>query len=159
MSFRLRCLVFALGLSAAASTLAAPPSNFSGQVKLCNNRLQAKADIVFGQSGTTASVQSSSEQVKPNPFGGVEPGETLGYSVFVAASYRPNSQSTWSVLSTQQDGVVGYAQPPISIGRSTFKSATCELKGTAIVSADCPTGSTMSHDQKTVERIWVGCGL
>ncbi len=159
MSSRLFCLALTLGLSAAATAIAAPPPNFSGQVKLCDNRLQAKVDLVFGQSGTTASVLSTSEQVKPNPFGGVTPGETLEYSVFVAASYRQNSQSSWSILSTQQDGIVGYAQPPISIGRSVFKSATCELRGTAIVSADCPSGSSMNHDQKTVERTWVGCGL
>ncbi len=151
-------LGLALSLASAAAA-AAPPPNFSQQVYLCNSHLQAKVDITFGQTGTTVNVLTKSGQVKDNPFAhGVEIG--MPYSVFVAASTRPNASSSWSVLSTQQDGVVGTPQSAVDIGNSTFvNSSNCQIKGTVILSTGCPAASKMSQDYVTIERNWIGCGL
>lgn len=142
-----------------ATALAAPPPNFSQQVYLCNSHLQAKVDITFGQTGTTVNVLTESGQVKDNPFAhGVATG--MEYSVFVAASTRPNDTSSWSINSTQQDGVVGTPQSAIDIGNSTFvNSSNCQIKGTVVLSTGCPAVSKMTHDDVTIERTWIGCGL
>lgn len=151
-------LGLALSLASAAAA-AAPPPNFSQQVYLCNSHLQAKVDIAFGRTATTVNVLTQSGQVKDNPF---VPGADTGmeYSVFVASSTRANATSSWNVLSTQQDGLVGTPQSAVSIGNSTFvNSSNCRIKGTVILSTGCPAASGMSQDYKTVERNWVGCGL
>lgn len=152
--------LLAAALSLAAGTaLASPPPDLSQQIYLCNSHLQAKVDITFGGTATTATVLTQSGQVKDNPF---VPGVTTGpaYSVFVAASTRANASASWSVLSAQQDGVLGTPQSAVSIGNSTFvASAACQIRGTVILSTGCPAGSGMSQDDKTVERTWTGCGL
>lgn len=155
-SLSLACV---LALSAITGTaIASPPPNYSQQVYLCNSHLQAKVDITFGQTGTTASVLTQSGQVKDNPFvAGVPTGQP--YSVFVAASIKPNASASWSDLSAQQDGTVGTSQSAISIGNSTFIGSGCQIKGSVILSTGCPSGSGMSNDYKTIERTWVGCGL
>lgn len=159
MSSRSLSLACSLALAAVAgSAMASPPPNYSQQVYLCNSHLQAKVDITFGQTATTASVLTKSGEVKDNPFvPGVPTG--LPYSVFVAASIKPNASASWSDHSAQQDGTVGTPQSAISIGNSTFIGSGCQIKGTVILSTGCPSGSGMSNDYKTIERTWVGCGL
>lgn len=152
-------LVGLFSLAFAASAFAAPPPNFSEQVYLCNYRLQAKVDIAFGQTSTTATVRVASGSVRSNPWiaGGVALPPNADYSVFVAASTRSNPSASWAIASTQQDGFVNALQPDISIGNSIFKSSTCEIKGTAIISTACPDASGMKRDYKVIERNWVGC--
>lgn len=153
-------LGLACSLVTATASAGTPPPDFSQHVDLCNGRLRAKIDIVFGQTATTATVRTKSSAVKLNPFvpGGTGP-DPLDYSVFVASSVKKNASSAWSIASTQQDGEVGVAQPDISVGHSTFKDYTCQIKGTVTISAACPPQSSASHDEKTIERNWVGCGL
>lgn len=151
-------LGLALSLASAAAA-AAPPPDFSQQVYLCNSHLQAKVDITFSKTGSTAGVVTQSGQVKDNPFAhGFASG--MEYSVFVASSTRPSATSSWNVNSTQQDGVVGTPQSAINIGNSTFvNSSNCQIKGTVILSTGCPAASGMSQDYKEIERNWIGCGL
>jgi len=153
-------LGFALSLVAATAGAGTPPPNFSQQVDLCNGRLQAKVDIVFGQTATTATVRTKSSPIKLNPFvaGGTGP-DPLEYSVFVASSVKKNASSAWSIASTQQDGFVGVAQSDVSVGHSTFKDYACQIKGTVTLSTACPPQSSKSRDEKTIERNWIGCGL
>ncbi|WP_437744685.1 hypothetical protein WME73_06860 [Sorangium sp. So ce302] len=156
---KIRVLVLPLLMFTSAASAGAPPPNFSQQVYLCNSHLQAKVDITFGQTTSTATVQSQSGQVKDNPFvPGVESG--MEYSVFVASSIKPSSTASWSAVSAQQDGLVGTPQAPVAIGNSTFvSSSSCQIKGTVILSTGCPSASGMTQDYKTIERTWVGCGL
>lgn len=155
-------ILFGLALALAASTASAatPAPNVSQYVDLCNGRVRSKVDITFGQTATTATVRTKASAVAPNPFapGGLGPAP-LEYSVFVASSVKKNASSPWSIASTQQDGIVGVAQPDVSIGHSTFKDASCQIKGTVILSSACPSQSGMTHDSRTIERNWVGCGL
>ena len=158
---RQRATITALFFLAFAATpaFASPPPNFSQQVYLCNTHLQANVSIVFGQTATSATVSTTSGPVKRNPWvwsSGLP--ANADYSVFVGASTRPNSDATWSIASTQQDGFIGAAQPDISIGNSAFASPTCNIKGTVILSAACPDASGMKRDYVVVERNWVGCG-
>lgn len=154
--------LFGLALALAATTASAgtPPADVSQYYHLCNSRLRSKVEIAFRQTATTATVLTKSSAVAVNPFapgsGGPVPME---YSVFVASSVKRNATAPWSIASTQQDGTVGIAQPDISIGHSTFKDPNCQIKGTVTLSSACPTGSGMTHDSRTIERNWVGCGL
>jgi hypothetical protein len=138
----------ALALAAATASAATPAPNVSQYFDLCNGRVRSKVDITFGQTATTATVRTKASAVAPNPFapGGLSTGP-LEYS------------SPWSIASTQQDGIVGVAQPDVSIGHSTFKDPSCQIKGTVILSSACPSQSGMTHDSRTIERNWVGCGL
>jgi hypothetical protein len=151
----------ALVLTAATASADPPPSNIVDQhFDLCNGRLRAKINMSFGQTTTTATVRTRSSAVTINPFvAGSSSPTPMEYSVFVAASVKKNASSPWSIASTQQDGIVGVAQPDISIGHSTFKDPTCQIKGTVILSSACPTQSRMTHDSRTIELNWVGCGL
>lgn len=150
----------ALALAAATASAATPAPNVSQYFDLCNGRVRSKVDITFGQTATTATLRTKSSAVTINPF---VPGSSsptpMAYSVFVAASVKKNASSPWSIASTQQDGIVGVAQPDISIGHSTFKDPSCQIKGTVILSSACPSQSGMTHDSRTIERNWVGCGL
>ncbi|MDC0682718.1 hypothetical protein [Sorangium atrum] len=156
---KIRVLALPLFMFTSAASASAPPPNFSQQVYLCNSHLQAKVDISFGQTTSTATVQSQSGQVKDNPFvPGIESG--MEYAVFVASSVKPSSTASWSTLSAQQAGLVGTPQAPISTGNSTFlNSSSCQIQGTVIISTGCPSASGMNQDYKTIERTWVGCGL
>lgn len=156
MRIRFATLAFAL---ASSSAIAGPPPNFSQHVSLCNGYLRAKVDIAFGQTGSTASLTTKSGPVVDDPFshGGIGP-DPLDYSVFVAAQAKPSDAHPWTATSAQQDGFVGIAQPDISTRNSTFKSATCQIKGTVILSTGCPAPSGMNRDYKVIERNWVGCG-
>ena len=155
---KVRVLALPLFLFTSAALADTPPPNFSQQVYLCNSHLQAKVDITFGRTTSTATVQTQSGQVKDNPF---VPGNETGmqYAVFAASSVKPSSTASWSVLSTQQEGLVGTPQGPIATGNSTFvNSSSCQIKGTVILSTGCPSASGMTQDYKTIERTWVGCG-
>lgn len=158
MKIRFAVLGLTLAFATAAAS-AAPPPNVSQQVYLCNYHLQAKVDIAFGRTGTTASVVTQSGQPKDNPFAhGVETG--MDYSVFVASSIRPDASAAWSDLGAQQDGLVGTPQSPISIGNSLFvKSPSCQIRGSVTLSTGCPSASGMNRDYKTLVRTWEGCGL
>lgn len=154
--------LFGLALALAATTASAgtPPPNVSQYFDLCNGRLRSKVEITFGQTATTATVRTKASAIALNPFvpGGTGPAP-LEYSVFVASSVKKNASSPWSIASAQQDGIVGVAQPDISIGHSTFKDYTCQIKGTVVLSSACPAQSGMTQDSRTIERNWVGCGL
>ena len=156
-------ILLGLALTLAATTASAgtpAPSITDQHFDLCKGRLRGKISMTFGQTATTATLRTKSSAVTVNPF---VPGSSsptpMEYSVFVAASVKKNASSPWSIASTQQDGIVGVAQPDISIGHSTFKDPTCQIKGTVILSSACPTQSNMTHDSVTIERNWVGCGL
>lgn len=149
-------LGLALSLFAATAS-ASPPPSYSGYVKLCNLRFHAKVDIVFGQTGTTASVRAQSEPVTFNPA--VPTAGNYAYSILVESAVKPNANQPWSATSAQQIGVIGNTQPPVSTGNVVFKDGNCEMRGAVTLYAQCPAISGMTSDSKRIERTWVGCGV
>lgn len=153
-------LGLALTLAASTASAAPPPTNVLQYFDLCNGRLRSKVEITFTQTTSTVAVRTKASAVAANPFapgsGGPVPME---YSVFVASSVMKNASSPWSIVSTQQDGIVGVAQPDIGTSHSAFKAPTCQIKGTVVLSSACPASSGMTHDSRTIERNWAGCGL
>lgn len=150
-------LLLALSLVATSASAAEPAPNFSQNVRLCNARLSAMVNITFGQSATTASVRATSESVKVNLSGPYTPFQH--YNIQTFASVRNNPESEWSTNTATGSGTVGYVKPAVSSGHSTFKSATCQIKGVVYIVTGCPPESGMAADTEQVERTWNGCGL
>lgn len=151
---------FALALSLATLSAAAatPPPNYSDRVRLCGNRLYADVSITFGQTTSTATVHAVSNPLKVNPYapGGYTPYQP--YTIKATAAVKKDANASWSAITNTGEGVAGVTQDQVSSGHSTFKSATCEIKGTVRIFTLCPPQSPIGSDGALIERNWVGCG-
>ncbi len=150
-------LGLAFTLTASAASAATPPSNYSGYVKLCNLRLQAKVDITFGQTGTTASVVAKSSPVTYNPA--LMTAGVYGYSIVAETAVKPSNAHPWFFTEAEQFGSSGNAQPDVRTGDVIFKDPNCDMRGTGTITTQCPAISGMTSDTRVVERRWVGCGV
>jgi hypothetical protein len=151
-------LLLGLSLATAATFAATPPPNYSDRVRLCGNRLYADVNITFGQSTSTATVQAVSNPLKVNPYalGGYTPYQP--YTIRATAAVKKNASASWSAITNTGEGVAGVTMTPVSSGNSTFKDATCEIKGSVYIFTLCPPQSPIGSDGALIERNWVGCG-
>jgi len=150
-------LLLALSLAATAASAANPPPNFSERINLCGISLHALVNITFGQTASTATVRATSQPVKVNPYIPYTPFQT--YSIRAHAMVKKNAASDWTTYTETGSGTAGFTQTPVSSGASTFKDATCQIKGVVNIVTNCPPESGMPYDIKQIERTWVGCGV
>lgn len=133
---------------------ASPPPDATARVAVCNSGYFAEMSLDFGNTGTTAIVVAKANLVS-TPVGPFPPPPPY-FNVYASASHRPDANSAWSSNDQQSDGYGAYPAQPARAQKSAFRSPTCELAGSAVVSVHCPSGQ---WEYKTLDRVWVGCGL